>query len=140
MIWDDYKRFDNYCNTHHVNRFAQINKIAKISRRLADQENNRVLHSEAISWCVSGETPKILSMPQLPRSDVRIVQAYVDDTLFGVDNLDVVDSVRVSIRESFRANHLIYVYSKVLDECTCARIRILTNMIWWKFHTYIEGE
>ena len=100
--------------------------VAKAARRYAEKTNNRVLHSEAIDWVLTGETPEILNQSH------RRAISYIDDLLSEVSDSLVCRSVRCSVYESIQTKHLIYRYIDVNDEPRRARVRILTNMIWYR--------
>ena len=121
----------------HIQEFQHIAKsfdsvyeatmyVAKTARRYAEKTNNRVLHSEAIDWVLTGETPEILNQSH------RRAISYIDDLLSEVSDSLVCRSVRCSVYESTRNKHLIYRYIDVNDEPRRARVRVLTNMIWYR--------
>ena len=108
--------------------------IAKEARRRAEATDNLLLHSEAISWVITGEKPSILStVDNLPTKD-NYIQSQVNETLKYIDDLGVAESVKLSINSSISNKHLIYIYKDVPNDHQQARVRVLTNMLWYNLH------
>lgn len=115
--------------------FSAVQQIAKEARFRAESNDNIIMHSEAISWVISGNKPDILNRYTTRRA--RRVNAYIsiiDDVLSEVDDEDVCNAVRESIKTSKNVNHLIYMYKSVHGEDRQARVRILTRIVWYKLH------
>lgn len=118
---------------------AAVMYVVRAARKLAAKYDYIILDSEAISWVLTGERPKVVNkyiqcLDSRKTSDI----AYIDDILSGVDDEEVCNCVKESIKESRSSNHLIYLYKGVLDDCKKARIRILTRIIWYNLHNYIN--
>lgn len=109
------------------NRYEAINIICAESRRRAGNISN-VLDSALLTWVVTGKRPKKDKdeISKLLRKSKSAV-----DILNYVDNQSVVKSVNLSIGLSKSEGHLIYRYTSNLDEYNRARVRILTNIIWY---------
>ena len=122
------KEFDELANKLG-STYAAVNYVAKESRKLMMQCNNELLGSEAITCVLTGQPPKRkhrhLSDKDLYSSSI------VDDVLFDVNDDSVEESVRDSYEASLEQHHLIYCYHSELTEPQKARVRVLTNMIWY---------
>ena len=108
--------------------YAAVDYIAKSARRKLKVTNNRILESEAISWVLTGVSPKLRNRID----DVSHIPAnYVDEILCYVDNENICNSVRDSYAASIQVRHLIYCYQKDLDKHEQSRVRILLRMVWY---------
>lgn len=105
--------------------------VAKEARRRAESTDNLILHSEAISWVISGEQPAILSMKDKSPTEANSIRSQVNETLAYVEDLGVCESVKLSINSSISNKHLIYIYKDVPDSNQQARVRVLTNILWY---------
>lgn len=117
--------------------FAACNVIASKARNLAETNNNIVMHSEALSWVLTGDRPKILDDYEKSKRKFRssICIDITQDTLSLVNDTDVKDAVETSIRQSRREKHLIYIYKDISDIYKQGRVRTLCNIIWDKLQT-----
>lgn len=118
-----------------TNRYAAIRMIAAEARKRANQCNNMISHSEAISWVLTGEKPKKLVLAE-KRGQSIIPQSYfntvVHDELVEIEDDEVRQAVACSLKLTRENQNLVYVYNKIQDEPRRARVRILTRMIWDK--------
>lgn len=114
--------------------YAACNAISKKARQYAEKNNNIVMHSEAISWVLSGETPKILNDYSKARRKHRssVCVSITQEVLDLVNDTAVRHAVETSIRNSRREKHLIYMYEGICDEYKQSRVRVLCNIIWDK--------
>ena len=112
-------------------RFAAVNYVSSLARKLCLDTNNEVLQSQAITWAITGEKPAYtthkISIDKLNQE----YQYSLDEVLCYVDNEEVCDSVRLSYNKSLEAHHLIYLYSDGLSEYDKPRVRILLRIIWY---------
>ncbi len=111
--------------------YAAVNHIAKKARNLEECYDNKILSSEALTWVMTGEEPKILSVlkdidKKRLTDEVRTMEEY----LIYIDDMDVRYAVQDSIEESINHKYLTYQYGLIDDEPRKARIRVLCNMIW----------
>lgn len=125
------KTFEDRCKRFGSDRYAATLSIAKQARQLEEKYENKILSSEALTWVVRGEEPKILKIledidKKRLSDEVRTMEEY----LIYIDDMDVRYAVEDSIEKSLSDKHLIYVYNDVEDLPRKARIRILCNMIW----------
>lgn len=141
MTYDEIHAMDALSD-QYGSPYAAANAAANAARDLVKLYDNKILDSEAISWCITGEAPKILATMQSNKSIPyeRYVSYQIDELLNYVEDPDVVESVRISFRESTIARHLIYVYNSRMDEPRRTRVRVLTRMIWYEFHPYYKEE
>ena len=108
--------------------YAATNYLARLARKLLVDNDNRLLESEAITWALTGEKPKL----HRKRADYSLPSMeIVDEVLCYVDDEDVCESVKDSYNKSLQAKHLIYCYSHELTEYQRSRVRILMRMIWY---------
>lgn len=130
--WTDNEKYFKYCEDTG-NRFMGVRKMAAEARKLAEDHDNLISHSEALSWATTGDRPAILDAPlQSARGPVNIVANMTDIVLSEVSDPEIIESVKQSVRESFAANHLVYMYTpKVFDEFRRGRVRILVRKIWY---------
>lgn len=131
----DNKYLQKYIDKCNGNVFEATMMVASLARSLANKYDNRILHSEALTWILTGERPNIID------DDGNIKQkcaslSYLDDILFEVDDDEVCKCVRCSIAESNRSQNLVYMYNNITDEPRKARVRVLCRMIWYKTHAY----
>lgn len=121
--------------------YAAVNYVAKSARDKIAHTDGHVLESEAISWVLTGEEPKVRNKTE--EIERWYLQNYIDDMLSEVDDIDVAQAVRDSYAASMEQHHLIYSYPEHLDENRKSRVRILTRMIWYYIKNeggYINGE
>ena len=114
--------------------YGACNIISKKARQYAESTNNIVLHSEAISWALTGNTPKILDeyKKQQRKHRSSVCVSVTQDILSLVNDTDVKSAVETSIRNSRRQKHLLYMYEGISDTYKQGRVRVLCNMIWDK--------
>ncbi len=106
--------------------------VAVEARKKANQTGNLLLHSEAIDWVLTGKEPEVIKILQDKKKQRKsFTRAYLEEILSYVDDKEVCRSVKDSIYESKKCNHLIYIYKDVQDDSRRARIRVLTRMIWY---------
>lgn len=122
--------FDQKYCPQFSNYFTAVHKLAVNARSRAVACNNKILHSEAISWELTGEQPEILEvLDKVPRRKSSVI-ANMHEALSYVSDPGIVSAVKTSIQTSLETNHLIYVYNSV-SEHEQARIRVLVNLIWY---------
>ena len=133
----DDKYLQKYINKCNGDRFAATMLVAKLARNLADKYDNLILHSEALTWVLTGERPMIIDdNGKLNKSIISNNKSYMDDLLCSVDDDEVCDAVRDSISHSNTCQNLVYLYNEITEEPRRARVRVLTRMIWYQTHKY----
>lgn len=130
------EKFQQFIDMCDGNVYKAVNLVAKLARQKAEATNNLVLHSEAISWVLTSETPQILNEVSNPKDCASYSTAYISDVLSYIDDIQVCDAVRTSLKHSKKEHHLIYLYRDVSDEHRRARVRVLTRMIWYNLYPH----
>ena len=121
---------ENECNN---SVFMAVNTVAKRARQKMVDTNGMILESKAISWVLTGESPKIPTRTSIEITDhveYLTSEEYLHELLCTVEDESVVESVRATFEASQRANHLIYCYNHSLDEPQRSRVRILSKIVW----------
>lgn len=113
--------------------YAAVNYLANLARKLLIDNNNQILESQAITWALTGEAPKI-ERKKITKVDTSNM-CGIDEVLCYVDDDEVCESVRNSYHQSLKSHHLIYCYHNSLDEYRKARVRILVRMIWYNIQS-----
>lgn len=129
----EYQRLIDKYVTITGNKYAAISEIAKKARKLAEDNDNIISHSEAMRWLASGIRPKCLDRPKRKRID-RIVEIINDGTCHVLDEC-IKKSVIASIIKSDKSNHLIFIYHKDLCPSQRCKVRVLCRLIWDKLNT-----
>lgn len=139
MPINDFGRLHEFVEAYG-NPYLAVKHIGQMARRVAEKYDNRILHSEAISWIVNGEKPDMIDdHGKLPPKH-NYIQSYIDEILSYVDDDNVCEAVRSSYIDSETHRHLIYNYNDISDTYRQARVRVLTRMIWYRFHLYTQEE
>lgn len=139
MEWKRDKKLFDQLSSKCGSSFAAIQQLAKSSRQKMIQSNNVISESEALTWALTSVQPedlkkrmKIKETLQNVYQPVRFYQEqYMEDLLASVDDIDIRHSVRESFVKSKEAGHLIYMYINELSDGNKARVRILTNLVWY---------
>lgn len=107
------------------NMYGIVRSIQEDSRTLADDYDNKILHSEAITCVVRGAEPdpKHIYDDEYEAETIREMFCYIEDQ-------EVCNAVYDSFFASKEANNLKYIYNDIQSEPIKARIRILTRMLW----------
>lgn len=88
--------------------------------------------SQAISWALTGIKPANLEQLRQQRKLRERFASKEYQVLSLVDDKDVKHSVSRSLQQSRKHKSLIYKYASNLTEYQKARVRILTNIIWYR--------
>ena len=133
MIYNENKVFDEYTKKYG-SPFAACNAISSEARKRAEATNNLVMHSEAISWVLSGVEPVIIQTyaRQQRKYHSSLCISITQSVLDLVGDTEVKRAVEASIRESRRKKHLLYMYKDITDIYKQGRVRVLCNIIWDK--------
>lgn len=107
--------------------------IGRKARQLAESYDNVISHAEAISWLLSGRVPDNVKhySERICQREQRVL-LYAKEYLASIKDIKVRDSVLRSLELSRKAGHLIYMYEEVYDPDRKARVRVLTNKLWWE--------
>lgn len=139
MNWKRDKECFDKLSSKCESRFEAIQQLAKLSRQKMVQSNNVISESEALTWALTDEKPKDLKRRMKIKETLQNVyqpvrfyqEQYMEDLLSSVDDIDIRHSVRKSFDKSKEAGHLIYMYINELSDGNKARVRILTNLVWY---------
>lgn len=116
-------------NVYNGNRYAACMYVAKEARRRATNCEDSVLDSESISWVLTGKR-NVSKKDQKKLIEKWYSNQY--DILNYVENEDIRTSVSKSLGISKSLKHLVYAYEKSLNESEQARVRVLTNILWYQ--------
>lgn len=129
----EYQRLIDKYITITGNKYAAISEIAKKARKLAEDNDNRISHSEAMRWLASGVCPTCLDKPKRTRIDC--ILEIINDSIYHVLDKRIKKSVNVSMLKSDKLNHLIFIYHKDLCPSQRCKVRVLCRLIWDKLNT-----
>lgn len=120
--------FEHEVNSCGGNRYEAINKLCRKARKLSASVNNTIKQMDSIHWALSNVPPSCLSEAHSISYHEQIMQEY----LCQVENESIANSVRTSFLQSVKIGHLVYVYQDDLSDYQEARVRIITNMLWYQ--------
>ena len=106
-----------------------VREVAKKARSLADEYDNNIFHSEALTFIMTGAKPdnKYRYADEYEATIIKELFCYIDD-------IEVKNAVYDSFYLSKSHNNLIYEYNDISDPHRQARVRVLTRMIWYKVY------
>lgn len=110
-------------------RYGQVIGVAKKARSLADEYDNNIFHSEALSFVMTGAKPdnKYRYANEYEATIIKEMFCYIDD-------IEVKNAVYDSFYASKSCNNLIYEYNDISNPSRQARVRVLTRMLWHKIY------
>ena len=122
------------------NIFAAVNYVAAETRkRMKDVNSRHLTEQSAMTWVITGETPPEILEETKPKPKQKPVAiAAIHNLLSQCDDQEVQDAVMRSVLLSRKEHHLLYEYLSVQDDGRMARVRVLTNMIWYALETIQE--
>ena len=108
--------------------YSDVMSISNQARELSKRSGESILHSEAISMVLKGDTSKIVF-----DDDVidEYESKYIKEMFMYIDDKEIKDAVYDSFYDSKKNRNLIYVYNEITDENRKSRVRILTRMLWF---------
>ena len=112
---------------HSTSIYELVRNVAENARKLSEDTNNAILHSEALSYiCRELE----IDMSQFRKiSDYE--ERYIREQFCYIDDPAVKDSVRESFKRSKESGKLTFVYLNVSSKSKKARIRVLSRMLYY---------
>lgn len=110
-------------------KFGAAMYVAHLARNYAEAHDNYTLHSEAVTWALTGEVPKSAKDYENGRYRSRERTDALDRVKY-IDDREVRDAVYATIRDSRANSHLIYNYNGVQDASKRSRIRVVSNIVW----------
>lgn len=106
------------------NPYNDIRKIAAQARALANDYDNEVAHSQALTHVLHGTKPTMKEQYHSER-EAEIIR----DFFCSIDDKEICDAVYDSYYEGKTKRNLVYVYNNISDESQKARVRILVKML-----------
>ena len=127
--WTD-DRLQKRYEAEYGNRFAVVNVIAKQVRSFIKQHPTASL-LDAVEYLTTGELPD-----KLKRREARqnVVLSDMSSVIREIDDKEIRDAVKRSVKEMKAQRHLIYQYNNITDPNAQGRVRVICNMLW---HTYL---
>ena len=96
---------------------------------MANEYEDQILHSEAITHALHGTKPKLKHIVKWESE-----AAEIRDIFCSIEDKDICDAVYDSFYASREAHNLVYRYNGIRDEYKKARVRILTKMLWYSLY------
>lgn len=127
--WSDTQYFA-YLMKLLESRYAVVNYLSWQARMLCECYDNKILHSEALSWVYTGVVPHSLSTSRVIHTELDNLLTAADCYLMYVCDREVVEAVKQSLISSHNKHHLIYNYTHITELERQARIRVLVRMFW----------
>lgn len=128
---EDIKNFQKYVDLCGGNFYVATTYVSKKARELANDYNNVISHSEALSWIISNKKPAILNnYDDILKLREQRSLSFAIQSLSNISDEDVKEAVLASIKKSKEVDHLIYQYPNVYDKYRQARVRILCRKLW----------
>lgn len=130
-VMTGYQEFEDFLAMLGGNRYLATMLIAKEGRRRCKQWDYSILDSNAITWVLTGKRP-----PNKEKQSAKILRNMKkpSDILNYVEDDDIRKCVILSLKQSYTLNHLTYSYNQDMNKHKRTRVRILTNIIWYKNH------
>lgn len=117
------------------NRYAAVRAISAEARKRAEENENRISHSTALSWVILDEKPIQLIDPKyFPLTELEVLRKNTADYVLNIDDEEIRQAVTESIDESIESQYVVYNYGSVDDIERQSRVRILVNLIWDKVY------
>lgn len=109
------------------NRYAEVKAIANKAKQIADMYDGQMFHSEAITCAMTEHLPKYDYKQLDSKLDLLIKDMFCE-----TEDSDVKFAVYDSLMLSRKKHYLIYVYNNIEEAGRQARVRVLTNLLWYK--------
>ena len=130
-LLDSLKKFHEFQKSYR-NEYEAVSVLGASAHKLCEELENVPLESEAITWILDGTIPDISDRVHNAKLQRYPMINYMEEVLKYVDDIRIADSVRDSIQQSRQHKNLEYIYH--VDEVALrTRVRVLVNMIWYKF-------
>lgn len=124
---DDYN-FRKFLETQ-PNKFGLVVDVARDARKIANEYDEQILHSEAITYSLHGTRPKLKQIVkwESEAAEIKDIFCYIEDK-------EICDAVYDSFYASKERHNLVYRYNGIRDEYKKARVRILTKKLWYSIY------
>lgn len=132
MDWNQIENFESLNKIHNSNPYELSMILSKYNRDICIYYKKCIVGSEVFDWILTGTPPKKLKtyLKELLNNKSYSME-YLDEELNYIDDSDVCNDVRLSIKNSIKKQYLIYCYRKTKhNEFLKSRVRILSKIIW----------
>ena len=107
--------------------YELVNEVASKARKLAEDTDNVILHSESLSYICRELNIDMSQFKRLTDYEER----YLREQFCYIDDPAVKDSVRESFKRSKESGKLTFVYCDVASKSKRSRIRVITRMLYY---------
>ena len=107
--------------------YELVNEVASKARKLAEDTDNVILHSESLSYICRELDIDMSQFKRLTDYEER----YLREQFCYIDDPAVKDSVRESFKRSKESGKLTFVYCDVASKSKRSRIRVITRMLYY---------
>lgn len=130
MSLDKDYRFRKFIETQ-TNKYGLVLATAVEAKKLSEDYENLILHSEAITHVVHGTKPRLKDITRWESEafELKDLFCYIED-------VDVCNAVYDSFYASRETGNLVYKYNNIKEPSTQARVRILLRLLWDKLGMY----
>lgn len=111
------------------NIYLEIRNAAASARKAAAEYDNKILHSEAITYVIHGTKPNFSYIEDF-RDEYTANQ--IKELFCCIEDKEVCNAVYDSFYESKKNKNLIFIYNSVSEPGKQTRIRVLTRMLWYR--------
>lgn len=109
---------------HNSNPYMEICKLAAAARELANEYDNEISHSNALTHILQNTKPTMKEQYHAER-EAEIIR----DFFCSIEDKEICDAVYDSYYDGKAKRNLVYVYNGITDESRKARVRILVKML-----------
>lgn len=107
--------------------YELVNEVASKARKLAEDTDNVILHSESLSYICRELDIDMSQFKRLTDYEER----YLREQFCYIDDPAVKDSVSESFKRSKESGKLTFVYCDVASKSKRSRIRVITRMLYY---------
>lgn len=107
--------------------YELVNEVASKARKLAEDTDNVILHSESLSYICRELNIDLSQFKRITDYEER----YLREQFCYIDDPAVKDSVRESFKRSKESGKLTFVYCDVASKSKRSRIRVITRMLYY---------
>lgn len=110
------------------NPYMCIQNVSMAARELADKYDNKISHSEALTYVIHDSEPDKNSLMHLKN---EYEENYIREQFCYIDDKEICNAVYDSFYESKKHNNLIFIYNNLTDLNKQARVRVITRTLWY---------
>jgi len=111
--------------------YLLIRLTVKEARRREKALNYRIMSSEALTWVVQGKVPNGVRQQLNGVYITTYENRHMKELLCYVDDPEVRQAVEDSYIASKKNTNLLYKYNSIKEDARQARVRVLTNQLWY---------